>query len=281
MEWVDHRKDRIKKRYAFCRFCGERLKIMTGQKTARCVTATCPNKIRVSIAHFVSSQGFNIDNLGKKLIDQLIEKNLIRDHSDLFSLDHSEVEVLERMGPKSTQNLLSSIEKNKTIPFNRFINSLGIRYINQSGSIVLSETFSSIEELMAASPEALKKVDGLSELAIESMEAFFNNSKNQKLIHNLLSTDIKIVPRPPKKQKEQSLTGIVFCITGCLQNMSRSEAKQKIESEGGKVTGSISEQIDFLIVGDQPGSKFEKAKELNLSILNEENFIEMLEGDTK
>jgi|GEM_PF-3246700 len=176
-----------------CRTCGEKLKQMTGQKTSRCINISCPKNARDYIMHFVSSKAFGFENSGRKLIDQLLKKKIISSYADLFDLDQETIESQDRMGPKSTQNLLSSIKKNKTIPFHRLIYALGIRYVDGHCAKILANEFKDIKSLMSADEKMIASIPEIGPFVAESIYAFLNHPKNKEALRKLVTSAIEII----------------------------------------------------------------------------------------
>jgi DNA ligase (NAD+) len=230
----------------YCPSCGEktvREKKQSGKKifrekeevAVRCVNPNCPDQIKEGIKHFISKGAFDIDGIGEKLVEQLLCTNRIFDVSDIFSLDLETLSTMERMGEKSAANLLSAIEKSKTIAFSRFIYSLGIRFVGEHVSKILAEKFESIDQLMVAEDMALKAIYGVGKMIADSITAFFKNQENIKRVQRLQEKGVRILYE--KKARSEELSGKTFVITGTLETLTRTEAKKKIEEKGGEGIG--------------------------------------------
>ena len=244
------------------------------QAATRCINADCPAQIRENIKHFASKGAFDIEGLGDKIVGQLIEKGLIASAADIFYLDQGPVAAMDRMGEKSAENLLAAIEKSKRISFDRFIYSLGIRYVGESVAAILAGRYASLEALFNATKEELVAIDGIGNVIAESVSLYFQQAQNRTRIHRMVQGGVQIQYKTPAPAGQ--LTGKTFVLTGTLQTMPRTEAKTRILSLGGKVIGSVSSKTDYLVAGDTPGSKLDKARGLGVTIINEAELIRML-----
>jgi len=216
---------------------------------------------------------FVIEGLGSKVIDQLMDENLISRAPDIFGLKEGDLLPLERFAKKSAQNLVQALSKSKKITLARFIYSLGIRHIGEETAIDLARYFSSIDKLKKASREELEKIPDIGGKVSESIYNWFQQKRNQKLIKDFLKAGVKILS-PEKVGKK--LQGLTFVITGTLESTSRAEAEKKIRLQGGHPLSSLSKQTDYLVVGKEPGSKYERAKELGVKMIGEKEFLEMI-----
>jgi DNA ligase (NAD+) len=224
--------------------------------------------------HFASKGAFDIDGLGDKLVDQLVEKRLLTSYADIFYLDKQKLEGLDRMGPKSAGNIIVAIEYSKKINFNRFLFALGIRYVGEHIAKILAHNFESLSQLMKASQTELEAIDGVGPVVAESVESFFDQIENRNTVDQLRRGGIQILQSPHKK--EQALKGKVFVLTGTLAGMTRRQAKEMIEMAGGKVSSSVSRNTDYLVTGESAGSKLRRAKDLGINIIDESAFKELL-----
>jgi len=239
----------------------------------RCINTACPAQTKERIKHFASKGAFDIDGLGDKLVGQLVERGLLASYADIFYLDREMLEKLDRMGPKSAENLLDAIIKSKEIDLSRFIYALGIRHVGEHVAKILSVHLERIASLYLATPEMLAAIEGIGPVVAESVAKFFEQVENRRTIDRILENGVKIV-QTVSTQKGK-LEGKVFVMTGTLESMPRSAAKKMIESSGGKVTGVVSRNTDFLVVGRSPGSKFDKARALGVEIIDEETLKKM------
>jgi DNA ligase (NAD+) len=258
-----------------CPECGSTIHHVEGEVAYRCVNAACPAKRRESILHFAGRHAMNIDGLGDKIVDQLVDKGLVKDVADLYSLKLEEVAGLERMAEKSAQNLLEEIEASKKNSLARLIYALGIQFVGERTAQLLAEHFSSLEELAAAKEEELEEVPEVGPKVAASIVEFFSEPANRQLIKKLSKAGVH--PTAEKRVvKSQKLAGKSFVFTGGLANRSREEAGELVIQHGGKVSGSVSKKTDYVVVGTDPGSKYDKAKELGVTILTEGGFEKLL-----
>ncbi len=256
-----------------CPVCGMPLEKKPGEVDYYCTNPDCFATQRRFLYHFVSKKAFDIEHLGPKIIDQLMEEGLIESPADIFKLKKGDLVPLERFAEKSAQNLIEAIEKAKTIPLERFIYALGIRHVGEETANILAQKFGSIQSLEKATLEELENIPDIGPIVARSIYQWFKNKKNKKLVEDLLKNGVKIIP--PKKIKEK-LKGLTFVFTGALNSMSRDEASERIRMLGGKVSSSVSRETDYLVVGENPGSKLEKAKQLGVKTISEKEFLELV-----
>ena len=260
---------------AKCPECGSAIHHVEGEVAYRCVNAACPAKRKESLLHFASRHAMNIDGLGDKIVDQLVEKGLVKDVADLYSLKEDEVAGLERMAEKSAQNLLAEIAGSKKSSLARLIYALGIFSVGERTGQLLAEQFSSLEELAAAKEEQLEAVHEVGPKVAASIVEFFSEPANRQLIKKL--SKVGVHPTAEKREvKSDKLAGKSFVFTGGLANRSREEAAELVQQHGGKISGSVSKKTDYVVVGTDPGSKYDKAKELGVTILTESEFERLL-----
>ncbi len=258
-----------------CPECRSTIHHVEGEVAYRCVNAACPAKRKESILHFAGRHAMSIDGLGDKIVDQLVEKGLVKDVADLYALNEEEVAGLERMAEKSAQNLLEEIEASKKNSLERLIYALGIQFVGERTGQLLAEHFSSLEELAAAKEERLVEVPEVGPKVAASIVEFFSEAANRQLIKKL--SKLGVHPTAEKRVvKSQKLAGKSFVFTGGLANRSREEAGEIVQQHGGKVSGSVSKKTDYVVVGTDPGSKYDKAKELGVTILTEAQFEKLL-----
>jgi DNA ligase (NAD+) len=257
-----------------CPVCDSKVVRMEGEAATRCINSSCSAQIKERIKHFASKSAFDIDGLGKKLIDQLVDKKLLSSFADIFALDESVLSELERMGAKSAANLISAIENAKTIDLSRFIFALGIRHVGEHVAALLAEHFISLDLLMNCSREELEAVDGIGPIVAASITQFFEQQSNRRIMDQLLASGVRLVTAAPKKAGQ--LDSRIFVLTGKLAEFTRSQAKSLIEAAGGRVSGSVSHKTDYLVAGDAPGSKLDKARELGVTIIEEAQLKELL-----
>ncbi len=271
-----------------CPVCGSGLKEYhedDKQKKARkivsifkCVNITCPAIVREQIFHFASKEALNIDGLGRQIIHQLVEKGLIKDVSDLYTLSRQDLLKLEGFAELSTTNLLASIESSKSTTLERFIYALGILHVGAVASKQLAKKFNALDDFSDANIEKLLEIKGIGKEIAQSVCDFFSNEQNRYVIKKLLSYGISIAVKPQVAHKETIFTGKSICFTGALSSMSRSEAKGLAEAMGGNVVDSVSKKLGYLVAGADAGSKLDKAQSLGIQVLSEEQFLEMIKG---
>ncbi len=240
-----------------------------------CQNKNCFAQELQKITHFVSKKCFDIDHCGEKVVEQLVNEGLIEDAADLFSLTVGDLESLNRFGEKSARNLIEAINKKRKISFSRFINALSIPQVGEETAEDLAENFKTLENLQNASAEDLRQVYGVGEKVALSVEEYFKNKKNLKYIEKLILNGVEIEKQIAHK-KTGPLTGQTFVLTGTMSMMSRDEAKEKIKSLGGEISESVSKKTTAVIVGENPGSKYDKAKDLGIKIVDETGFLKMI-----
>jgi DNA ligase (NAD+) len=258
-----------------CPECGSTIHHVEGEVAYRCVNAACPAKRRESILHFAGRHAMNIDGLGDKIVDQLVDERLVTDVADLYTLKEDQVAGLERMAERSAQNLLEEIEASKKNSLARLIYALGIQFVGERTGQLLAEHFSSLEELAAAKEEELEEVPEVGPKVAASIVEFFSEPANRQLIKKLHKAGVHPTAEK-RKVKSDKFAGKSFVFTGGLANRSREEAGEIVQQHGGKVSGSVSKKTDYVVVGTDPGSKHDKAKELGVAILTEGEFEKLL-----
>ncbi|MFP4473990.1 MAG: NAD-dependent DNA ligase LigA [Desulfatibacillaceae bacterium] len=263
-----------------CPVCGSDAVRLEGEAASRCVNVNCPAQVRERIKHFAAKGAFDIEGVGDRLVAQLVDRGMVSSPEDLLALSVEELASLERMGDKSARNIVNAIEQSRDIPLSRFIYSLGIRFVGEETADVLARRFRSLDSLRRATTGELVAVEGVGDVIAESVAAFFRRPENQRAVDALLEQGVRI--REPETQPERSgespISGRTFVLTGGLATMTRSEAKNRISAAGGKVSGSVSKKTDFVVVGEDPGSKADKARDLGVTMLNEQELLDMLGG---
>ena len=258
-----------------CPVCGGNVVRTEGEADHRCVNANCPAKLQGTILHFASRHVMNIDGLGEALVNQLTERGLVKNVADLYKLTKADLLGLERMGEKSAENVLSEIEASKKLPLERVIYGLGIRMVGERTAQFLAEHFGSLDAIMKASAEELEEVNEVGPRIAESIVEFFADEHNRKLVGDLRKAGLTFAGQ--KKEKGTKLAGKIFVLTGTLARHTRDEAKEMIENAGGRVSGSVSKKTDYVVAGSDAGSKLDKARELGVSVIGEEE-LEKLVG---
>ncbi len=259
-----------------CPVCKSELVRLEGEAAVRCINFSCPEQIARRIEHFGSRNAMNIEGLGESLIEQMTANKIVSDPSDLYNLDKKEIAMLGRMGDKSAENLINSIEESKNRPLERLIFALGIRYIGLGAARELAKHFSSIGEIKEATLDELQEIDGIGDKMAESVVEFFGRNDNLKIIEKLRKTGVLMEKTAEEKKVNEEINGKTFVLTGTLEKYSREEAAELIIENGGKVTSSVSSNTDFLLLGENPGSKYDKAVKLGIKIINESEFLRIL-----
>ena len=258
-----------------CPECGSKIHKAADAVAYRCVNAACPAKRRESLLHFAGRPAMNIDGLGEKIVDQLVETGLVRDVADLYSLKLEKVAALERVAEKSAQNLLDEIEASKKNSLARLVYALGINFVGERTGQLLAGHFSSLEEIANAKEEQLEEVAEVGPKVAAAIAEFFSEPANLRLIVKLRKAGVH--PTVEKRQvKSAKFVGKSFVFTGGLANRSREDAAEIVQQHGGKVSGSVSKKTNYVVVGSDPGSKHEKAKALGVAILTEREFEKLL-----
>jgi DNA ligase (NAD+) len=254
-----------------CPVCHSKIHKVEGEVAYRCLNTACPAKRRESLIHFASRHAMNIDGLGEKIVDQLVEKEIVKDIAGLYALKVDDLSELERMGEKSAQNLLDEIEASKKNSLPRLIYALGIPFVGERTAQLLANRFSSVEDLASAKEEELFEVEEVGPKVASGILEFFSEPVNRQLIKKLEKAGVR--PTAEKRTvKSNKLVGKSFVFTGGLANRTREEAGEIVQQHGGKVVNSVSKKTDYVVVGADPGSKYDKAKELAVPILSEAEF---------
>jgi DNA ligase (NAD+) len=256
-----------------CPVCHGHVVRVEGEADHRCVNANCPAKLRETILHFAARSVMNIEGMGEVLVNQLADSGLVKDVSDIYELTKDKLLTLERIGDKSAENLLGEIEQSRKLPLGRVIYGLGIRFVGERTAEFLTEHFGSMDALMNASQEELQKVNEVGPRIAASIHEFFAEPRNRKLVERLRGY---LTFTGKKRERGTALAGKTFVLTGMLENYSREAAKKLIEDAGGKVSGSVSKKTDYVVAGDDPGSKLEKAKELGIEVIDEKRMEELV-----
>ena len=257
-----------------CPVCGGHVVRTEGEADHRCVNANCPAKLRETILHFASRGIMNIEGMGDALVGQLTDHKLVKNVADIYKLTKENLLSLERMGDKSAQNVLDEIEASKKLPIERVIYGLGIRMVGERTAQFLAEHFGSMDALMNATEEELQEVNEVGPRIAESIVEFFQEPKNRSLVEQLRKAGLAFTGK--KKQRGTALAGKTFVLTGTLAHFTRDEAKNMIEDAGGRVSGSVSKKTDFVVAGDDAGSKLDKAKELGVKVIGEKEMQALL-----
>jgi DNA ligase (NAD+) len=257
-----------------CPVCGSKVVRLEGEVAQRCIDLACPAQIRENIRHFVSRSGMDIEGLGERIVTQLLDAGLIGDPADLYGITKGQLIVLERFADKSAENLITAIARSKNPPLERLLFALGIRHVGEYVAKVLTRKLGSIEKIEAASQEELTAIEGIGPTIAESLFKFFHEPHNLKIIKKLEQAGVKpVVERP---STSSALKDKSFVFTGSLKGFSREKAKEMVETLGGTATSSVSKKTHYVVAGEDPGSKYDKAKSLGVTILDEEGFLKLI-----
>ena len=258
-----------------CPSCEKPTVKIDGDAVTRCVNAYCPAQFKGRIQHFCSKLAMNIDGLGEKIVEQLINNGLIKKLEDIYSINELELARLDRMGTKSARNIITSINQSKNTTFSRFVYSLGIRNVGEHTAKTLENHFNSnIENFIQATENQLIEIDEIGDIVAQSIVSFWENKENVNSIKRCLDRGVKI--SEPEKNKSDHLKDTIFVFTGTLNLLNRNDAKKKVELSGGTSKNSLTKNTSFLVTGNKTGSKVEKAKNMGIPILNEDEFIKLV-----
>lgn len=262
-----------------CPVCGVQAERPEGEAILRCININCPAQLKERIQHYASRPAMNIDGLGEKLVEQFYQAGLVRTITDLYRLKKEELVKLERMGDKSSDNLLSAIEKSKETTMSRFLFALGIRHVGEHVARLLAQSFSSLEKIMDASYDELIAIEGIGPEVASSIKSFFERRENRELVEELLKAGVTPQSEKAEEGRETPFTGKTVVLTGGFDSMTRDEASQRIRAAGGHVSSSVSKKTDMVVAGKDPGSKLDKARKLDVKLVSEDELIKMLGGE--
>lgn len=259
-----------------CPVCGETVVKVAGQVAYKCVNKNCPAIRREAIYHFASKRAFDFDGIGPKIIDQLMDVGLVQDSADLFRLKEKDLLNLERFASKSAQNAVEAIQAKKKVSLDRFIYSLGIDHVGEETAFALARYFKKLENLKKASLEDLKQIPDVGSVVATSIYEWFKAKYNLKLLEKLERSGVQVVNEKIGKNADK-LQGKSFVLTGSMESMGRDEAKDRIRELGGDVSSSVSKNTSYVVIGSEPGSKLEKAKKLGVKIIEEKEFLKLIQ----
>lgn len=257
-----------------CPSCGGKVTREDGEAALRCCNPDCPNQLLRNLIHFCSRDAMDIEGMGTAVLEIFVERGLIKTAADIFTLDKDEISKIDRMGEKSAENLITAAEKAKKNDLSKLIFALGIRHIGQKAGKLLSDKFGSMDKIISASTEEIASIDGFGMIMAESVTEFFSHPESRELVDRLKSLGVNMIGE--ETVKENRFDGKVFVLTGTLTEFKRSEASKIIESLGGKTSSSVSKKTDYVIAGEDAGSKLQKANELGITVLSEQEFAEMI-----
>jgi DNA ligase (NAD+) len=258
-----------------CPVCGAGVVRLEGEAAHRCENINCPAQVKESIRHFASKLAMNIDGLGEKLIEQFVDKGLIKSYADLYFLKKEQLAELERMADKSAQNIIDAIDKSRDVDFSRFLFALGIRHVGEHMARLLARKFGSLDKLIKAGEEKLMEIHEVGPQVAQSIVRFFGEKKNLQAIERLKKGSVKI-REAAKVVADQRFAGKTFVFTGALEKFTRDEAEAMVDARGGRASGSVSKKTDYVIAGPGAGSKLAKAKELGVEVITEDEFLKMV-----
>jgi DNA ligase (NAD+) len=257
-----------------CPVCGSEVRRSPGEADYRCVNTACPARVSESLLHFASRGVMNIEGLGEAVVTQLLERGLVRTIADIYTLTQEQLLSLERIGEKTADTLLAEIAKSRSAPLARVLFGLGIRFVGQRTAELLAEEFGSTDALMSASPEELERVNEVGPRVSESIREFFAEAHNREVVEQLRAAGLQFTAK--KRERTEELAGLTFVLTGTLPTLTREQAKERIESAGGKVSASVSKKTNYVVAGEDSGSKLEKARQIGVPVLEEAGLLELL-----
>ena len=262
-----------------CPVCGSRVVRLEGEATVRCIGGLyCRAQRQEAIRHFASRRALDIEGLGDKLVEQLVERDLVRNPADLYGLDAATLAGLERMGAKSAAKLVEALERGKTTTLARFLYALGIREVGEATALTLAGYFGTLEALMTAEEERLRQAPDIGPVVAAAIRAFFQEPHNQQVIARLRAAGVRWPEAEVQRAIEQPLAGKTFVLTGTLESLTRDEASDRLRALGAKVSGSVSKKTDYVVAGREAGSKLDKARELGVTVVDEAELRALLEG---
>ena len=258
-----------------CPVCGGDVVREPGEVASRCINTNCPAKLKQSILHFAARGVMDIDGMGEALVDQLVDGGHVRSVGDIYSLTLDRLLALERMGQKSAQKILDNIERSKARPLPRVLNGLGIPFVGERTAQILADTFGNINAIADASEEKLQEAEEVGPKVARAIREFFAEERNRSLVKQLRAAGLQF-EQEVKKKAGGPLEGKVFVLTGTFPSLTREEAKSRIEAAGGKVTGSVSKKTDYVVAGEEAGSKLDKARALEIAVIGERELLQMI-----
>jgi DNA ligase (NAD+) len=260
-----------------CPVCGGEISKVEGEVVSRCVAADCPAQLKGRVIHFASRRAMRIEGLGESLVDQLVDNKMLGDFGDLYKLTLDDVAGLERMAKKSAANLLAQIESSKTRDLPQLVYALGIRHVGDRTAGILARHFGSLEAIAKATVEQLDDIPEIGLTVAQSVRAWFDDPGNAELCERLHAAGVRTqIERQTTKTLDERFANKQFVLTGTLEGFTRDEAKAQIEARGGRVMSSVSKKTDYVVAGEEAGSKLDKAQELGVPVLDEAAFKKMI-----
>ena len=273
---IDRRPFRMPTR---CPICDGDIIRAEGEAASRCINTNCPARLKESLLHFSARGVMDIDGLGDVLADQLVDRGLIKNVADVYDLTLAQLLELDRMGQKSAEKLLVNIDASRRQPLSRILNALGIPFVGERTAQILADTFGDLDKIANATEEELQQAEEVGPKVAASIRKFFAQDHNRDLVERLRAAGFNFTCEVRAKENNKGkLAGITFVLTGTLPNMTREEATELIEKQGGKVTGSVSKKTGYVVAGSEAGSKLDKANALGVRVLDEAGLRELLEG---
>jgi DNA ligase (NAD+) len=263
-----------------CPICGGDIVRAEGEAASRCINTNCPARLKESVLHFSARGVMDIDGLGEALVDQLVDQGLVGSVADLYLLNLEQLVGLERMGKKSAEKLLGNLEASRHRPLPRILNGLGIPFVGERTAQFLAEAFGDLDGIAAASEDELQKAGEVGPKVAHSIRRFFDEQRNRDLVERLREAGLPFKYEAPRRAGGP-LAGQTFVLTGTLPSLSREEAKARIEAAGGKLAGSVSRKTNYVVAGEEAGSKLDKAQSLGVQVIDQTALLQMLEGPAK
>ena len=260
-----------------CPVCGGEIVREEGEAASRCINTNCPARLKESVLHFAARGVMDIDGMGDVLVEQLVTRGIVKSVADVYDLTLDQMLELDRMGQKSAEKILRNIDASRKQPLPRVLNGLGIPFVGERTAQILADTFGSLDAIAEADEEKLQEAEEVGPKVSESIRQFFHEKRNRELVERLRQAGLTFEHEIKKKQTAGPLAGKVFVLTGTLPNLSREDAKARIEAAGGKVTGSVSKKTDYVVAGEDPGSKLDKARLLDVPVIGEPELIALLQ----
>jgi len=260
-----------------CPVCGGEIVREEGEAASRCINTNCPARLKESVLHFAARGVMDIDGMGDVLVDQLVTRGIVKSVADIYGLTLEQLMELERMGQKSAEKVLRNIDASRKQALPRVLNGLGVPFVGERTAQILAETFGSVDAIAAADEETLQQAEEVGPKVSQSIRQFFHEPRNRELVERLRQAGLTFEHAIKEKKSAGRLAGKVFVLTGTLPNLTREDAKERIEAAGGKVTGSVSKKTDYVVAGDDPGSKLDKANSLGVPVIGEPGLLALLQ----